>query len=164
MPFFPSWNLKKSPLTTSLLLMRNWVCHLHCCHKKSHNIWLLWGVTTINVFWAPSYFSRFILGAFLFLWSICHTFVSRRPNSHIWSLFSLFSYTYLLKCPILLINNRRLKTLQIFLIYTRFWFCMFLCSQMLASRQDLENVWTPITFADVAFSGLMHSKCLLGRL
>ena len=68
-----SWNLKKSPLTTyHLQLMRNWVCHLHCCHKKSHNIWLLWGVTTINVLWAPSYFSRFLLGAFFF----CGQFVS----------------------------------------------------------------------------------------
>ena len=34
-----------------------------------------------------------------------------------------------------------------------FLFGMFLCAQMLASRQDLENVWTPITTADVAFSG-----------
>ena len=70
--FFLSWNLIQSLLTTSLPLMRNWVCHLHCCHKKSHNIWLLWGVTTINVLWAPSYFSRFLLGAFFF----CGQFVS----------------------------------------------------------------------------------------
>ena len=49
-----------------------------------------------------------------------------------------------------------------------FLFGMFLCAQMLASRQDLENVWTPITTADVAFSGqdtqLQGCRRWVGRL
>ena len=106
-----------------LPLMRNWVCHLYCCHKKSHNIWLLWGVTTINVFWAPSYFSRFLLGAFFF----CGQFVSLLlPDTQIFTLitfFSIFLHDFCKKSESLRI------LLQISLIYTSF----FLCSQMLAS-------------------------------
>ena len=75
-----------------LPLMRNWVCHLYCCHKKSHNIWLLWGVTTINVFWAPSYFPRFLLGAFsFFVVNLSHYYYQTPKFSHS-SLFSPFSY------------------------------------------------------------------------
>ena len=55
------------------------------------------------------------------------------------------------------------------MIYVSFFlFGMFLCAQMLASRQDLENVWTPITTADVAFSGqdtqLQGCRKWVGRL
>ena len=124
--FPPFLKSQKIPFNYHLQLMRNWVCHFHCCHKKSHNIRLLWGVTTINVFWAPSYFSRFLLGAFFF----CGQFVSLLlPDTQIVThnhFFSPFSYIILQR-----IKKFEDFFLQISLIYTSFslsvCFCVLKC-------------------------------------